>query len=200
MNEPTRHVLQHTAEAMAGTAAVASSGWVIVRVWKRFRAWLNKPSLAEAISKLSETLDGIKCVIDNLAKEMANTAESLHITNSNVQILLDNDPVARWWTDPDGKCRDVNRALCKLFGMTRDEMLGDGGHGWMRAIHEDHRAEVLRKFKHAIAEGIPYQCTYAINARTGGLQTVVAEGDIIKTMAGKVLTVAGTVRPIKVAA
>ena len=190
-------------KTVAGGAALAAVVGIVPKAWKKLREWWERPGeralIREAVDRLSATLNGLNEVIGGLAEEMRATSESLHMTNANVQILLDSDPTPRWWTDAEGRCTDANRALCKLFGLSREEMIGDEGHGWLRAVYGDHRADVVRKFKHAIAEDVPYTATYAITPR-GRLETVVAEGETIRNSKGKVLSIAGTVRPIQAVA
>lgn len=194
MNEHAQEIAVKSATALFIAGLLA----LIPALWNRFKSWRDAPTLSAAIGKLTETLDGLKRVVDNLAHQMNGTSDAITVMNANIRLVMDADKTPRWWTDKNGHCKEVNKAICALFKMSREEMLADNGRGWLRRVHEARRPEVLRTFLASLTEGVPYSCTYPLDYGDGSeLVTCIANGDTVKDAAGNILTVFGTVHPLE---
>jgi PAS domain S-box-containing protein len=64
--------------------------------------------------------------------------------------------------DINGKCTFANEALCRLFRMSRDEMLT---WGWMRVISPEEAEHVYQQWASFIATGRPYKAFYHVHGK-----------------------------------
>ena len=190
---------QAVAEKVLGAGLAAGILALLPACWRRFRAWQARPSktemLTEAFNKLTKQMEQMCNVLSGLETSIRGVSDILTINESNTRLLLDNDTIARWETDTTGACVYANNALCRLFGMTHEQMLDQDGKGWLRAIIPDHRPRVWREFKESMTTGVPYSVHYAI-APDGTPKTMLAEGEPIHAADGRILRIRGTVRPM----
>lgn len=94
-----------------------------------------------------------------------------------------------------GRCTWVNDALCELFGMSHEDMLG---FGWLRAVREDQREEVHSHWKTAVDNNIPYSWSYyVVNQKTGDSLEVRATANAICLSNGTIIQYHGSIIPLK---
>lgn len=198
MNDTQHEIATKTTIAVVGAIIVAVITGFPPWAWGKLKTWWKRPGerrlWREAVEKLTDGLSQMTTAVRALTHGLEETSDALHVTNANVAIILEEDRMARWWTDESGRCQKVNKALCALFGMSREDLLANDGFGWLGAIYEGHRQHTLDAFRHAVSTGIPYSCTYAIT-KEGKLHSMLAKGHAVKSPRGKVLIVAGTVEP-----
>lgn len=93
--------------------------------------------------------------------------------------------------DSDGGCVWVNKALAEMFGMEREEMMGNG---WLTAIHDNERSEVWQDWNYSVNNKIPYEDEYSIyNKHTEKIFKVRVVAIANKSDTGKTLGYFGTV-------
>lgn len=87
--------------------------------------------------------------------------------------------------DPQGKCIWANSALCDLFGLPHEEVLGNG---WLSGVMDDEREDVLEKWLTSIEHNIPYDTTYTVrNNKTHEVFKVKTSAMSNKSVDGKIL-------------
>lgn len=120
----------------------------------------------------------------NQIRDMANIADvRSHLTREAC-------PYAMYECSPDGKCVWVNEALCNLFGMEEERMMG---YGWLEAIEDSERIDSMKAWQQAIENNIPYSSSYTVvNQRTGERYRCRTRANGYKHE-GKTLLYAGTV-------
>ena len=196
-----REYLGLSAAQWAGIGATAIS--LAPMCVKRFREWINAPSerkmLAAAVENVALGLKEITSAVKEMTQVQRDIADELSINEANVAMMLDASRTAIWFTNAEGECTRANKALCDLFGLSHEDMIGNQGRGWMRAVIPEHRDRVFREFKTALSTDVPYACHYAIT-KNGKLINVVANGEVIRARDGRVLAVRGTVEPLPIAA
>lgn len=175
-----------------GLGALVAAG---VAMRKRIAAWWRRPTLADALTKLSGVVEKLDGTMKSVITGLRDISDGLAVAEANVGLMLDASTAAVWFTNAQGECVRVNRALCDLFELTPEQALGEHGRGWLRAVVPEHRERVWREFKSAIANGIPYACHYSLQT-SKGLVNVVATGEVIRSRDDRILTVRGTVEPL----
>lgn len=105
----------------------------------------------------------LRDVIDRSFSEVTRT---LRLIEMNFGVLWEHWDVPSYKCDADGMCISANNALCDLYGMSREEMLGTG---WTAAIKDsDQRANAWRHWQESRRDGLPYVDSYTIiNQKTG---------------------------------
>lgn len=74
-------------------------------------------------------------------------------------LLLSESDNAIFICDKDGEMTYANPALCEMFGLPQEKMLG---RGWTAAIDEKTRNEVWQSWMDTIKNGLPYSRTLKI--------------------------------------
>ncbi len=96
--------------------------------------------------------------------------------------------------DGRGEATWVNKAICELFGMSYDQMLGKG---WLSAVQDEKRLEVWEDWVTNIEYGIPYEGDFTIhNKQTLEDFTVRLTVVSHKSVDGNILAYYGTVTRI----
>lgn len=84
---------------------------------------------------------------------------------ARIHALLDTFKIGLFECDKDGDCTWVNKALCEIFGMTSEEILG---HGWVAAIIEDQRSKVFAEWMNSVKNDFPFTWQYNIINKESG--------------------------------
>lgn len=112
------------------------------------------------------------------------------------QIFADTHTTPIFLCDGSGDCTYANDAICELFGLSKEKMLGNG---WTSAVDENQRHEVWKRWEDAIADEIPCSMSYKlINQRTGKESKVRAMTEKC-CVGGQVVCYFGTVKEIEAA-
>ena len=106
--------------------------------------------------------DAVTAMREDVKKLKANVA----VLRDGLRFSLGLQPTAVFETDETGRCTNASPALCDMFGMTHEEMLG---LGWLAAIHSaEERDRAWLNWRSAVESGVPYKDRYLVhNARTG---------------------------------
>lgn len=93
-----------------------------------------------------------------------------------------------------GNCVTANRALCDLYGLNEEDMLG---LGWLIAVKETDRQSVWSAWQATIKSDIPYDATYTVvNQKTGAQFLVRAKAVVHRGLQNNILGYYGTVENI----
>lgn len=90
-----------------------------------------------------------------------------------------------------GLCIMANKALCELFGLSEEEMLGNG---WIKAIVPRDRQACWDGYQKAIASDIPYDWSYVVqNQRTRECYKCSTEMVVLRDGCSKAIVYQGIV-------
>lgn len=85
----------------------------------------------------------------------------------------------------NGECEFANRAICELWGISRESMLG---RGWLAGIAPEDRSRVWSRWQESINSEIPYECSYMVrNARDGKRWSVTTVAVPIRNVDGALI-------------
>lgn len=91
--------------------------------------------------------------------------EALRSSEVYFRTLADSMPVLVFVTDGAGGVTYTNRRYQEFTGLSAEALAGEG---WIRAVHPDDAAQVIARWKAALAEGRPFEEELRLLARTGG--------------------------------
>jgi PAS domain S-box-containing protein len=80
-------------------------------------------------------------------------------------------PVPVFRTDAAGRCVHANARLCRLAGMKRDEIVGDG---WLRALHPEDRQRIASEWEAVVSRGEEFISEFRFQAPDGAVKVVSA--------------------------
>jgi len=168
-------------------SAGAAAG-VLLALWK----WLSKAVfvpvsrwfdfLNAAISELSP--NGGASIFDRIKRIDAST----QLASGRVLTLMDRAPQPVFECSPDGGCTYANHAICDLFGLSRDEMLGKG---WYRGLDQADIQRVYAAWMDCVKNGLSYECDYGL--RDSDI-TVRASANPMVGGVGQIIGFSGTIR------
>lgn len=175
--------------------------------WIKTRKARNKfaedvTRILASISSNKESIDTIKKDIKTIKSEVTfNGGASLKDTvyamkwESDARFLshLNLSPVPTYICDEDGQCIMVNTALCKLFGLSYQEMTG---YGWLKAIGKDQaeRDSTHAAWQYSVKNDVPYDMEYTVtNQQTQKKTHCRSSAHALRTPTGEVLHYLGTV-------
>ena len=93
--------------------------------------------------------------------------------------------------DINGETTWVNKALCEIFGLSMEDMMGNG---WLKAEVDKDRATVWKNWLDAVKNDIPHEAEYTVrNQKTNDRFRVRATTIAHKTIDGKILGYYGTI-------
>jgi len=134
--------------------------------------------------------NGGKSVMDKLNR----IDLSVQIDSARIMAMMNHAAHPVFECNAEGKCILVNKAICDLFGLSPEEMLGTG---WLNGVSPEDRESTIDSWMSAIAKSIPYEHRYNVrNARTGVLTPVRAFSAAMKNVYGQIIGFHGTVQPI----
>lgn len=118
-------------------------------------------------ARLAESnLENIKKINEELTlknKRLRDYLIEVHnqtlINTGRLRILMKSDKYAHFECDATGKCTWVNQAAADLFGVDREDMLGNG---WAASIIEEERNQVVKYWQESIRYDVPYTYKYKI--------------------------------------
>lgn len=123
-----------------------------------------------------------------------NSYELAAISNVRAKHIIMINPVPMYECDKEGKCILANTALCELFGLSEQEMLGNG---WLSAIAPEDRQQCWEHFQHSIKLDIPYEWNYTVvNYKTHKRLRCKTEVTVLRDVKGKPILFQGYVEPI----
>ncbi len=192
--------------ALSGATALAGFIWrKKIIVW--ITSYRERKRLLAEIPTLREQLAAMQSQLEEIARELkfnggrstkdilASLHELIELSDMRLMMYQQASPVGIYECDATGKCTSANPALCELFGMTEQEMLGNG---WLEAVgrNQVEKKLVFENWQASVRDNIPYREDYWIVPRTGEaiLCTMYAQA-LRSRSTGKVLRFHGVVNP-----
>lgn len=168
-------------------------------VFRAIRAWWNRPTdtarLSKALEDISDVVGKMGRSLEEVSRTMIAMADASIVSEAMTRALADRDPLPMYQCElPSGRCVWTNRALQKMFGRTKEQMLGTG---WAEAIVPSFQDTVIHHWKNAIVNSEIYNQDYPIEVN-GKLLNVRAHADFIADTTGRKVIAIGTVREMPV--
>lgn len=166
------------ATAIVGTTgALAPLVLWLLRLLHKFisRVIDRLDKIEAAVQSINSDIAGIKPAIALVTTELApngghSLSDKINRIRDQVLILESRgraawaaDGVATYECDEAGQCVWVSPALCELYGLSYESMLGTG---WLSAlVNTADRERVWEAWQHAVTTGIPYEDEYRVRNR-----------------------------------
>lgn len=94
-----------------------------------------------------------------------------------------------WVCFPDGTCESAGPRWQSYFGLTRDEVRGEG---WAKVIHPDDAADMLSKWEESLRTGNPYEARARFRCWDGKYRWVSCRATALRDRNGTILRWNGT--------
>lgn len=119
--------------------------------------------------------------------------QKVTIQEQKVLAFVKSSPMGTWLSDENGKCSDVNKSICRIFGRTESEIKGDN---WINWIHPTIKDDVVEEWIRCVNSDMNFDMEYSIILPNKKIQLVHAVAYQIKDMNGKLLGFLGTLNVI----
>ena len=200
--------LQEIEDTVKILGSVLGSGGILYTVYRLVKKYIITPVVSHfdkidrnftAMSDLSITINTkILPFIKNLKDEFSeNSGKSIkdHLIRIDDTVRLAElrsklvassfTNIGMYECDPQGKCVWANAAMCDIFGLTLEEVLGNG---WLAGILDTEREDVLERWMTSVRNDIPYDNTYhVVNRRTHETYLIKTTAIVNKSRDGKIL-------------
>lgn len=145
-------------------------------------------------NKLLNTIDSLAKAVDSLGLAMTDVHNLAIIGNAKASMIFEEDPIPRFECNTNGQFTWTNRALQEIFGLSGEQMKGDG---WLAAIHPDDLDSVAKRWRDTVAHWIPYRARYrVVNVKTNKEIKCEATAAVISDTSENALTIWGKLVPI----
>lgn len=137
---------------LGGSAILGAVGWWIKKkLIDPFRNWLGR------LNKVMFYLlpNGGGSVVDALVRIEGRVDENY----ARAKAILNLQPHAIYECGPDGRCTNANVALCSMFHMDVQDILGNG---WAGGVHGDDRERAVDVWLSCVKKEIPYEESYRL--------------------------------------
>jgi PAS domain S-box-containing protein len=121
--------------------------------------------------------------------EAERAREALRASEARYRFLAEAIPVQIWTATPDGALDYVTQRVADYFGMTTDQVLGEG---WQHVIHPDDLPVAVERWTHALQTGEPYEVEFRLRGADGGYRWHIARALPQLDGSGKVVHWFGT--------
>ena len=130
----------------------------------------------------------------SLSDAITRIENKLTAAASTQTSMLELSEIAIFQTSETGECTNANNALCKIFGATREQMLG---YGWLHFIENSEQQRVI--WESAIESDNEIVNEYVINVGGDKRNRINAKyvAYIKRDPRGNILNVIGKVMPVK---
>lgn len=126
--------------------------------------------------------------IKDQVKQIAQDVKVMRIER-DATFYLSKEPMIK--TDAEGHCISANYAICSLFGIPQNEMLG---LGWLNSIAESDRARVKEEWENIIESGSEISTYFTIkNPTTEELIHLKYKAIVNKDVKDHIVSIIGTV-------
>lgn len=200
MDTPTENPITWTAGILLAVVAIVASGKKIIFWVSRFlRSIANRfnaiPNLTKSLQDLADALKAQDARFAATDENVKAVHDKAIIAHAQGVMILEQSSTPMWHCElPSGACTWVNDALCKAFGLDREEMMA---WGWSKSLHPDDCKMALSNFMDSVTTGRPYRARYRVQIGEGDPVTYEATGDIIKGVSGKPIAIFGKSVPLK---
>ncbi len=150
-----------TSTSGAITSAIVMSttlyGIIHVKIIKPAQKWL---------AKVNDLCNELKPNGGSSLRDAIDRIElSLERHNLKMLSLQDFQDLCLYECAPDGSCTYASKALCELFGLSHNDMLGNG---WLGGIDEKYRIAAFHHWKECVDQKVPYNNSYIVKNRKTG--------------------------------
>ena len=94
----------------------------------------------------------LHAIIETIRGSMSTDSMVMAICQSRIDLGI-------YICDPAGRCKVANKPLCKLFGLSQEQMLA---YGWSMAIAEHEQRAVLDRWAEAVRGKSRYTASYTL--------------------------------------
>lgn len=198
---PNENPINWTAGLLLAVVAIVASGkkilfWiscVLRSIANRFNAI---PNLTKSLKELADALKAQEAYRISTDAAVQSVHDKAIIAHAQGVMILEQSPTPMWHCElPSGACVWVNEALCKAFGMDREDMMT---WGWSKALHPDDARRAISDFMDSVTSGRPFRSRYRVLDKDGNPTTYEATGDVIKGVSGKPIAIFGKSVPLKI--
>lgn len=188
-----------------GGGAVATALLAIHKTWqsiidpwckKRREKKTNLDNAISHIEVMAKKLDEVSKElqpngggsIKDQVKQIATDVKVMRIER-DATFYLSKEPMIK--TDGEGHCISANYAICSIFGIQQNEMLG---LGWLNSIQESDRARVREEWENIIESGNELSTYFAVkNPTTDELIHLKYKAIINRDSKDHIVSIIGTV-------
>lgn len=134
----------------------------------------------------------LKDQVTSMRADVKTLKANVAVLRDGLRFSLGLQPTAVFETNEAGRCTNASPALCEMFGMTHEEMLG---LGWLAALASaEERDRAWLNWRSAVESGVPYKDRYLVhNVKTGERFYACARAVASKTDDGAVSHFFGSV-------
>lgn len=111
---------------------------------------------------------GLTKIDHNIQDRLEREREILK-SESRFRTLSESAPMGVYETDAEGSCLYTNARWQEIFGLDRDECMGNG---WALTIHSDDRAKVFSEWQRTASLKIEFDMEFKIRRKDGSGRTV----------------------------
>jgi len=182
-----------------GALFLALATWVgLAR--KSISAWWHRSTIAietltQETKRQTDQRPQIAAAMDRAVVLSVSADRKSSVSDIRTRLLMQESPVPRWECDEDGRCVEVNDALCSMFGRPRDLMLGTR---WTQAIAPGFAPQVMAAFHAAYAGANDYEYVqpYAITRNNSSelINIIASSEEVLRDEHGKVVRMWGKCR------
>ena len=122
--------------------------------------------------------------------------KSIGLSTARLRVQSEMDVRPTFETDENGDCRWVNRAYCRTFGYSPEELLEQG---WKNIVYPDDLPSVAKSWQSAVDDAREYHGTYRVISQTGTVSHVYVQAHPLLSPNRELLGYLGflTVTPVK---
>ena len=121
--------------------------------------------------------------------EAERAREALRASEARYRFLAEAIPVQIWTARPDGALDYVTQRVADYFGLSADEVLGQG---WQHVIHPDDLPLAVERWTYALSTGQPYEVEFRLRDASGNYRWHIARALAQRDEAGRVVHWFGT--------
>ena len=164
-----------TASIVLSIAAVACLCYFFAPPLFDFR--VHSPENVLAIAAFMTT----SLTITALSTKLRNSAAA---AQASQQAMIDTIPALVWTALPDGSRDFHNRRWVEVFGISETEAAGEG---WVSGFHSQDRANILEKWRLAIATGEPFEIEAPARTATGEYRALLVRAVPLRDETGTIV-------------
>ncbi len=128
-----------------------------------------------------------------LALQARQTANNLAQINTQFQTLSEASPLGIYATDRDGACTYTNAKWQAIYGLTKEQSLGNG---WTAALHPEDQAAVFAEWQACAQSGRDFAMDFRVHQPGGELRVVHSIARQTRNSQGERTGFVGTVEDI----
>ena len=182
-----------------GALFLALATWATMARKSISRWWHRSTVAIEALThetkRQTDQITHIAAAMDKAVALAVSADRKSSVSDIRTRLLMQESLVPRWECDEDGRCVEVNDALCSMFGRSRDMMLGTR---WTQAIAPGFAPQVMAAFQAAYAGANDYEYVqpYAITRNNSSelINIIASSEEVLRDEHGKVIRMWGKCR------